>query len=100
MKTLIDVAKTLAEFHKKEDRKTTDVLLSPDPGGSEIRLIEVSESAPTTNEVIPFRFSADPKSGIDYPSVVILLSPSEWKAVLAGALALPTGWDYQNTVSL
>jgi len=79
---LIDVAKALAESHRKADRKTTDVLLSPDRTGQEIRLVEVSEAAPTTNEVIPFRFGADPASGVDYPSVVILLSTQEWQDVI------------------
>jgi hypothetical protein len=43
--------------------------------------------------VLPFRFEAQPKDGVPYPSVVVLLSPAEWAAVKKGDLKLPPGWD-------
>jgi hypothetical protein len=39
------------------------------------------------------RFKANPKAGVPYPSVVVLLSPSEWDAVEKDKLMLPPGWE-------
>jgi hypothetical protein len=93
MMSVFDVAKKLAEDHKKEDPETTDVFVAE--ATDEVRLIEVSGSlGPTApRAVLPFRFNARPDKGVDYPSVVVLLSPSEWEAVQRGELELPEGWD-------
>ena len=84
------VAKALAAAHVKEDPATRLVLLSDD--ADEVRLVEVSGSVGTTGEVLPFRFAPSPGDGIDYPSVVILLSEDDWKRVEAKELNLPEGW--------
>ena len=89
-KPIAEVAKTLAAAHQKEDPATTLVLLSNND--EEVRLIEVSGSIGTTGEVLPFRFAPSPKEGIDYPSVVILLSEEDWRRVEKGELKLPVGW--------
>jgi hypothetical protein len=93
MKSVFEVATDLAKAHVEEDPATTDVFVADSP--DEIRLVEVSGSLGSTapREVLPFRFTARPDQGIFYPSVVILLSPSEWEAVQKGKLSLPSGWD-------
>ena len=90
-KSIPDVARELAEAHRKED-PTTTVFLAEDPGEDEVRLVEVSDSVETSGEVLPFRFAARPDQGIPYASVVILLSESEWARVQRGELRLPEGW--------
>jgi hypothetical protein len=82
------------------DRETVLVKYFPAAEGSEIRLLEVSRSAPTTHEVLPFGFAADHTHGIDYPSVVILLSPEEWTSVQDQDLKLPAGWDLSTAEDL
>ncbi len=93
MKSVFEVARELAEAHKEEDPATTDIFLADAPG--EVRLVEVSGSVGSSEprEVLPFRFGAQPEEGIDYPSVVDLLSPAEWEAVKKGELPLPPGWN-------
>ncbi|MGH7271860.1 MAG: hypothetical protein ACREJ3_15630 [Polyangiaceae bacterium] len=86
-------AETLAAAHKKEDPQTGEVFLFPDAKLADVRLLEVSGSAPRSGDVLPFHFEARPDLGIDFASTVILLSPDEWKDVLAGKLTLPAGWD-------
>jgi hypothetical protein len=87
------VAQELARAHREDDPGTTDVYLSESP--DEIRLVEISGSlgSASPGRVLPFRFNERPDQGIDYPSVVILLSPQEWEAVQRGELPLPPGWD-------
>lgn len=93
MKTVFDVAVALARAHREEDPATTDVFVAED--ADEVRLVEVSDSlvGSLQRDVLPFRFIARPDKGVFYPSVVVLLSPSEWAAVQKGELNLPAGWD-------
>ena len=81
----------LARAHRDIDPATQHVYLA---SGNEplIRLIEVSASVPTTSEFFPYSFMDDPQNGVPYPSVLILLSPDEWKSLITGQRKLPDGW--------
>ena len=93
MRDLRDVAFDLAKSHREADRDTTTIKFFPSARSNEVCLLEVSSSAPSTDEIMPFRFAADGANSVDYPSVVILLSPQEWEKVQSGNLSLPEGWD-------
>ncbi len=88
---IADVARKLAEAHRKADPETSAVYLSRDP--KEIRLVEVSNEVLTTWEVLPIGFDADPDEDIPYPSKIVLLSPEEWDELKRGNLPLPESWD-------
>lgn len=93
MKSVFEVATELAQAHRAEDPSTDAIYLSDAEG--EVRLVEVSGSVGSSagGEVLPFGFRARPEQGIPYPSVVVLLSPAEWKKIESGALTLPRGWN-------
>jgi len=95
-----EVAKKLAKGHKKSDPNTQIIKYFPSNHKKEVRLLEVSGTAPTTGEIMPFRFGPDTNHGIDLPSVVILLSPQEWGEVKSGRLKLPRGWDLSKAIDL
>ena len=99
-RTYLETAEDLAGAHRTVDPSTTRILLLPDPAQAEIRLIEISASAPWSGDVIPFPFDARPDLGVFFPSVVILLHPQEWQDVEAGRLPLPAGWDLGARVEL
>lgn len=82
-------ADALAAAHRASDPSTSTIMYFPAAGI--IRLVEVSASAPTTREILPFAFDA--ANGVPFPSVVILVSPAEWAEIQAGTLALPNGWN-------
>lgn len=90
--SILDAAQELAKAHRQRDPETRAVFLYSGDGDDEIRLLEVSASAPTTNEVLPFRFDARPELGVPYRSVVVIVSPEEWAAIEQGHLPLPHGW--------
>lgn len=92
MKSVLDVAKELAEAHRAEDPETDEVFLAESEG--EVRLVEISRAAvgTTNGKVLPFRFAPRPDLGVPYDAVVVLLSPAEWQEVRAGRLPLPAGW--------
>jgi hypothetical protein len=89
-KTLEQTAGELATAHAKSEEDTLEIYLAPDKG--EIRLVEVSETVGTTNEVLPFQFDPQPAKGIFFPLSVVVVSPEEMKRILNGELNLPEGW--------
>jgi hypothetical protein len=89
-KPIVDVAKDLAEAHRKEDPATKAVFLAENP--AEVRLVEVSGSVSSSGEVLPFRFGPRPDLGVPYASVVVLLSEDDWGRIERGELALPPDW--------
>lgn len=93
MKTIRETAVELAKAHKEEDPQLVAVYWVRDE--TEIRLVEVTDAVASSpqGEVLPFRFAKSPEDGIDYSSVVVLLSPSEWEQVKTKELQLPRGWD-------
>jgi len=97
---LSSVAKKLAAAHRRADKKTTTIKFFPNSSDNVIQLLEVSMAAPTTGEILPFRFPADVEHGVDYPSVVVLVSPEEWERVESGSLTLPIGWNLAEAVAL
>ncbi len=94
------VARELAKAHRNTDRKTSLVKFFSTAQQNEIHLLEVSAAAPTTGEIMPFRFGENLAQGVDYPSVIILVSPEEWQEVEAGRLPLPADWDLTTAEDL
>jgi hypothetical protein len=95
-KRIVDVAKELAEAHRKEDPETKAVFLAENL--AEVRLVEVSGSVSTSGEVLPFRFAPRPDLGVPYASVVLLLSEDDWERIERGELALPPDWGTPATL--
>jgi len=84
------VANDLARAHRRDDRATVAIYQAR--AQDEVRLVEVTGSVGTTNDVLPFRMGARPDLGVPFASVVVLLSPDEWQSVEQGKLSLPSGW--------
>lgn len=91
-------ATRLAQRHRENDPQTMKVLLDPDPEENEIRLIEITRSAPTTGQPFAVGFMARPDLGVPFPSSVLLLSPDEWEDVRSGRLPLEPGWSLERCV--
>jgi len=99
MVTLLDEAKSLADAHRKYDPETTVVKFFPS-NQEEVCLLEVSRAAPAIGEILPFRFSPDPKNGLPHPSVLILLHPDDWERVQRRDLCLPSEWDISGATDV
>ena len=86
------VALEIAKAHRAEDSETIAIFFFESE--NEIRLVEVSKSVGSGPpfEVLPFKLSVQ-HMDMQYPCVVILLSPEEWVAVKNGDIKLPPGWD-------
>ncbi|MEI7892822.1 MAG: hypothetical protein WCI05_07010 [Myxococcales bacterium] len=97
MKPVDDVARALANAHKKADPDIRQIYLIEDPSGKEVRLVEVSDSVGFTGTVMPFRFAARPDLDVPYPSVLILLSPEEKALLDRKELDLPR-WPFHRRI--
>lgn len=60
--------------------------------GEPIKFLEVNAATIPTG-VMPLQFGPVPASGIQYPSVIIEVTPDEYRRIQAKELALPAGWD-------
>ena len=61
-----------------------------DPEEQTVRLLEISDAFPTTNEAWAMRFP--PSADFGYRSEFIIVTPEEWEKVQSGEIALPEGW--------
>lgn len=57
-----------------------------------IKLLEVNEDTIAAG-VMPLHFGAFPSRGLDYPTVIIEITPEEFEQVKANQLKLPNGWQ-------
>jgi hypothetical protein len=88
-------ARMLAEENMKADPDILKVYWFPDE--AEVRLIEVSQSIPssTDNRVHPFYFRPDPASNLPAPSGIALIRDQEW-----ATSTLPPDWGDWNRAKL
>ncbi len=89
--TRLEQARFLAEHHRENDPDTTHIYFIEDEQDREVRMLEVSKSVESYG-VMPVRFAARPDQNLDYPTVVVLLSPEEMKEVQEENLDLPEAW--------
>ena len=92
----IETAKKLAQGHFKIEKKLKHVfLLEPineeDPN-EPIKLLEIVEGT-IERGIEPIAFTPAPQNGINFPSVIIEVSPKEYEMILNGSLNLINGWS-------
>src|ERR1700722_17546325 len=85
--------KRLADAHRKRDKGLVAIWSFPDPKEREGRLVEVTNSVPFNDSLVPFSFA--PRDDIPFETVVILAHPEEWSRVEAKKLKLPKGWNIE-----
>jgi hypothetical protein len=86
-KSKLETAESLAKAHFRVEPNLKQIhLIEPldeqvpnDP----IRLLEVVEGT-FSRGIEPVGFTADPAHGIDYPSIIVEISPDEYKSVRDG----------------
>jgi hypothetical protein len=89
---------TLAGKHYEMDSGLTRIFRITVGAGDEgaeavpIRLLEVNENTPESG-IMPLHFGAAPASGIPFPSVIIEVSPDEFRRIQSSELMLPEGWS-------
>jgi len=74
-----------------------EIVGPPENGQPEpIRLLEVSKST-TEDGVHPIYFAADAAHGIDWPSVIVEVSPGEYADIQSGKLLLRDNWQLDKS---
>jgi len=91
-------ARELARRHHEIERGLTEVFLLRDTATAiadppdAIKLLEVNENTVTAG-IVPIGFSPAPKSGIHFPSVIVEVTPDEFRKIEWKELQLPNGWE-------
>lgn len=55
-------------------------------------LLEVNENT-IPSGIYPIQFGPAPTSGIHFPSVIVEVTPAEFRKIMADELRLPGGWE-------
>lgn len=97
MQTKDEAARKLAEAHYSVEpgisqifRITGSADLESTPN-EPIKLLEVNEDT-IASGIMPLNFDAAPAHGIEYPSVIVEVTPEELKQIQTKKLQLPAGW--------
>lgn len=103
MTTKDEVANRLAQKHYElEDGLTqiyrvtgaVDVEIRPT---EPIKLLEVNQNT-VPSGILPIQFDAAPQSGIDYPALIIEVTPEEFQRIRNKDLSLPRGWTLGDEI--
>ncbi len=80
-------ARSLAEENRKADPAIEKVYWFPD--GGEVRLVELSEEVPESEDGVlhPFYFQCSPQDNLPAPSGIAIIRPEEFRK-----LEMPDGW--------
>jgi len=102
-KTKDEVANDLARKHYEIEEGVIQIVrirgsaeAEADPA-EPIKLLEVNENTVPAG-VMPLHFGPVPASGIDYPSVIVEVTPDEFRKIQAHELELPAGWKLGDVI--
>lgn len=100
-KTKQEAARRLAGFHYKVEGGLVKVFQVTTPAGDDdktIVLLEVNKDTIATG-IVPLGFAAAPGRGIPFSSVIVEVTPDEFKKIVASKLSLPHGWKLGEEIS-
>jgi hypothetical protein len=95
-----DVAKRLAGLHFMVEDGLVKIfrIVTPDEKTNDsIVLLEVNKDTVAAG-IMPLKFDAVPARGIPYSSVIVEVTPEEFKKIKASKLPLPTGWQFGEEI--
>ena len=99
-----EVARELAKKHYEIESGITQIIRFTDPADAmfdrtePIKLLEVNENT-VASGVMPLYFGPAPASGIPYSSVIVEVTPDEYKKIQSNDLKLPAGWIDREEMS-
>jgi predicted RNA-binding Zn-ribbon protein involved in translation (DUF1610 family) len=98
-----EAAKELANLHYEVEAGLTHIFLLNDKAEARtipvdtIRLLEVNDNTAESG-VMPLYFGPAPASGIPFSSIIIEVTPDEFKKIQSNELKLPNGWEIGEEV--
>ncbi len=94
----LEAATDLARKHYEIEEGMSQIVLysaGDTANGSEVEPLKLLEVNANTipSGVMPLHFGAAPEHGFVYPSVIIEVTPDEYRNIQEKKLVLPVGWD-------
>lgn len=62
-----------------------------------IKLLEVNEST-VPSGILPIHFGPSPASGLHYPTIIVEVTPEEYRRIQGDELRLPDGWKIGDPI--
>ena len=90
----------LAQRHYEVEVGLTEVIRFTDTAEIEqqstepIKLLEINENT-IESGILPIHFGPAPESGIHFPSVIVEVTPDEYRKIQSNELQLPNSWRFQ-----
>jgi hypothetical protein len=90
-------AARLAEMHYEIESGVTEIFRVTGPGDAEahpgepVKLLEVNENTVAAG-ILPLGFGPAPELGLTSSTIIIEVTPDEFRRLREGDLALPHGW--------
>lgn len=81
--------------HDRDGEPMNAVVIDIEP----IKLLEVNENTVPAG-VMPLHFGPAPAIGITFPSVIVEVTPDEYKKIQSQELKLPKGWDEREALAM
>lgn len=103
MPTKDEEAVALAQTHYKVEAGLTHVFRIIGDGASEampaepIKLLEVNENT-VPSGILPIQFGPSPASGLHYSTVILEVTPDEYRKIQSEELRLPHGWSIGDPI--
>lgn len=86
-----DAVQDLARCHARELGNGVTIFSMPDPSGKNVRLLEVTGRTVPSDPVIAIPFA--PSKTFPFRSLIVQVTPAEWKRIRSGDMTLPEGWN-------
>ena len=97
MRTKDEHARALAEIHYSGELGLLQVFRvkgadeDEDRPSEPVKLLEVNTHT-VPSGILPLRFGPSPTAGLDHPSIIMEVSPDEFRQIQSDHLKLPHGW--------
>ena len=93
------MARSYAQRHLKTDEAILENHYLPDGApANEIRLVEVNNLVSESTPMEPIDYGVDNGRTEAHTLYVLDVTPSQWQAILAGTMKLPSGWTINRSV--
>ena len=93
-----EYARRLARSHDTAEEGDAAIFVSWKDG--EVRLIEVADKVPTSEDPMPFHFAAQPERGFPFSAVILLINSDLWASAADKSALLPSEWQFENFAAL
>lgn len=93
-----EFARHIAQSHQADEQGEATILVSWE--GDEVRLVEIAERIPASEDPLPFHFAAQSARGFYFPVIILMVNRDAWQQSADKNALLPDGWKIDEFVDI